>query len=299
MNTNNKQYIKTFDELSSLEKQIIKAHPENLVTAFAQGSRGIGKSLFIFKTGTHVFQFLEGLSLDDAYLRALDHFLWTTPQVLKAIDKVMLHTDYNNISKYDSENKYRFLAIDDVGTHMGKYKFYVDVGMVDDIKGRLDTIREVTCCLLMSAPALSGVLSFLRDYEDTKIIDITYNREGNTKYDRIFTIRFQKKKWARYGKLACPPLYGSIFVDDWAYDEYKARKRKALVDLFSSNKKNSRNDIIKAFQTIKKMNPTLKSEDIVNKLGLPDDILKIFKKKSITDLIEEMEETDDNMVPIV
>ena len=39
----------------------------------------------------------------------------------------------------------RILVVDDAGTHMSKYRFYTDIVSVDDLKGRLDTIRDVTC----------------------------------------------------------------------------------------------------------------------------------------------------------
>ena len=277
MNTNNKKWIKSKEELTKFEIAIINAHPEQLVNATTQGTRGIGKSMFLYKTGTHIFQFLEGIHLDDAYLRALDHFLWTTPQIKKAVDKVLLNTDFDNISQYDLEHKYRFLAVDDAGTHLGKYQFYVDVETVDQMKARLDTIRDVTSCLLMSAPALSGLLSFLREYPDNKTIDITYNKDSHNDYGRIFTIRHPRKRWQKKGTRAYTPIKGSIFVDQWAYDEYKRRKRKALISLFQK-RKGSKKDIIKMFQTLKKLKPNLKEEEIIKQLGLSDEIISILKK---------------------
>lgn len=278
MHTKNRKWIKDLSELTKFERAIIKAHPENLVNATSEGMRGIGKSMFLYKTGTHIFQYLEGISLDDAYLRTLDHFLWTTPQIKKAVDEVLLNTDFNNISQYDLENKYRFLAIDDAGTHLGKYQFYVDVETVDEMKARLDTIRDVTSCLLMSAPALSGLLSFLREYPDNKTITITYNKEGNTHYDRIFTIRHPRKRWQKRGNLAYPPIKGSIFVDSWAYDEYKTRKRKALLSLFG-RRKSSKTDILKMFKTLRKLNPKLTPEQVIKQLGLSDDVLTVLKQQ--------------------
>ena len=289
MNTTNKHWIKNFDELTRFEQAIVKAHPEGLVSATAEGPRSRGKSMFLFKTGTHIFQYLEGIHLDDAYLRALDHFLWTIPQIKKAIDKVLLNTDFNNIRQYDAEHKYRFLAVDDAGTHLGKYKFYVDVDEVDEMKGRLDTIRDTTNCLLMSAPALTGLLSFLREYPDNKTITITFDENGDPKYGRVFTIRHPRKRWQKKGSLAYPPIHGSIWVDDWAYDEYKQRKRRALISLFKK-KKSSRTAIINMFRTLKKMRPELKNEEIVEKLGLSEDVLSILKKDykdEITELVQK------------
>ena len=277
MNTKNKKYIKSLDELTKFERAIIKAHPDKLINATADGARGIGKSMFLYKTGTHIFQYLDGINLDDAYLKSLKHFLWTIPQIKKAVDDVLLNTDFDNISQYDLENKYRFLAIDDAGTHLGKYKFYVDVEEVDEMKGRLDTIRDVTSCLLLSAPALSGLLSFLREYPDNKTITITYDETGDPKYGRIFTIRHPRKRWQKKGTMAFPPIKGSVYVDQWAYDEYKKRKRKALISLFKK-KKSTKTDIIKMFKTIKKLNPKMKSKEIIKKLNLSNDVIEVLEK---------------------
>lgn len=289
-NTKNKPWIRSEDELTRFERAIINAHPEGLVAATADGRRSIGKSMFLFKTGTHIFQYLEGIHLDDAYIRALDHFLWTTIQIRKAVDKVLLNTDFENIRQYDFENKYRFLAVDDAGTHLGKYQFYVDVDTVDEMKGRLDTIRDVTSCLLMSAPALSGLLSFLREYPDNKTIDITFDKYGDPTYGRVFTIRHPRRRWEKQGRLAFPPIRGSIYVDDWAYDEYKTRKRKALIKLFSKRKHSKKNEIIKMFKTIKKMNPSLSKEEVIDRLGLSGDVLNMFKEYHGDGFDERLEE---------
>jgi len=286
MNTKNKKWIKSEEELTKFERSIIKAHPERLVNATCEGGRGIGKSMFLYKTGTHIFQCLEGISLDDAYIRALDHFLWTTPQIKKAVDKVLLNTDFDNISQYDLEHKYRFLAVDDAGTHLGKYQFYVDVETVDQMKARLDTIRDVTSCLLMSAPALSGLLSFLREYPDNKSIIITFDESGDPRYGRIFTIRHPRRRWQKKGTLAYPPIKGSVWVDDWAYDEYKIRKRKALISLFKK-RKSSKTDILKMFRTIRKLKPKMKPEEIIKQLNLSDEVLQVLKKYNPDDY-EEM-----------
>jgi len=277
MNTLNKKWIKDLSELTRFERAIINAHPEGLVAATAEGPREIGKSMLLFKTGVHIFQYLEGIHLDDAYIRSLDHFLWTIPQIKNAIDKVLKNTDFENIRQYDAENKYRYMAIDDAGTHLGKYKFYVDIDNVDEMKARLDTIREVTNCLLMSTPALTGLLSFLRDYPDNKTIKITYDENGDPTYGRIFTVRHPRRRWEKKGRLAFPPIKGSIWVDNWAYDEYKIRKRKSLLSMLKS-KKGGKLEIIRMFRTVKKMNPKLTNEEIIEKLNLSQDVLELLKR---------------------
>lgn len=277
MNTLNKKWIKDKGDLTRFEQAIINAHPEKLVNATTEGTRGIGKSMFLLKTGTHVFQFLEGIHIEDAYIRCLDHFLWTIPQIKKAVDIVLKNTDFDNIRQYDLEHKYRYLAVDDAGTHLGKYKFYVDVDSVDEMKARLDTIRDVTSSLVMSTPALTGLLSFLREYPDNKTITITYNKESHNEYGRIFTIRHPRRRWEKKGRLAFPLIKGSIWVDDWAYDEYKIRKRKALLAMFKK-KKGGKTEIIRMFRTLRKMQPKLTNEEIIEKLNLSPELLNMLKK---------------------
>jgi len=277
MRANRKKYIKHMDELTKFERRIINRHPEGLVSTVTEGPREIGKSMFSYITMTRIFQYLEGVHVDDAYLRALDHFRFTLPEVIKSIDEVNDNTDYDNILEYDRENQYRILTLDDAGTHMGKYKFYTDISNVEDLKSRLDTIRDVTTGLMMTTPTESGLLSFIRDYPDTKVITLKYDKQGNTKYDRIIEIRDKRKKWARQGRLCYPPIKLSIWVDDWAYVEYKKRKRMAIKKLNDSNKKSSHNEIRKMFQTVKKLNPTLTQKQIIELLNLPEETVKVLK----------------------
>lgn len=272
MNTKRKLWIKSLDELTRFERAIIKAHPERLVDAVVQGKRDIGKSMFCFKTMTRVFQYLDGIHVDDAYIKALDHMIFTLPDTIEAIDKVIDNTDFDDIMQYDQEHQYRILTLDDAGTHMGKYKFYVDVVGVDQIQSRFDVIREVTSGLLITTPALSGLLSNFREYPGTKRIEISYDSVGDTRYGRIVTIRNKRKKWARYGKLAFPPIKTSIWIDDWAYREYKIKKRKAIQRVNRDSSIKPLQQFNKMFSIVKKMNPNLTKEEVIEKLCLPEEL---------------------------
>lgn len=277
MNISIPKWIKTLDELTRFERAIIKAHPERLISGIAEGQKDIGKSMFCYKTMTRIFQYLEGIHVDDAYLRALDHFKYTLPETFAAIDKVIDNTDYSDILKYDEENQYRVLTLDDAGTHMGKYKFYVDVAGVEGIQSKFDVIRDVTSGLLMTTPAVSGLLTVFRDDPGMKRIHLKYVKNGDTRYGRIVDIRHKRKKWARYGKLAYPPIKTSIFVDTWAYKEYKIRKRKAIQKMNAESKKSTANDIYKMFKIVKKLNPKLTKDEIIKKLNLSDEVKGILK----------------------
>lgn len=264
--SNIKNYIKSKDELTKFEQSIINCHPEGLSTGCAEGKRGIGKSMFFYIVTTRIFQYLDGTHVDDAYMKALEHFIWTTEDFIKKVDDVASHTDYEDITKYDTEHKYRLLTIDDIGTHMSKYQFYVDVANVDALKKRIDVIRDVTSGLFMTAPAMSGLLSFLREYPDVRNIHLTYDETGDPKYGRVIQIREQPKKWSKRGRLVFPPIKMSIFVHDWAYDEYKIRKRKAENKLFlKDDKTKSKENLIRV---IKKFKPGITTKEIMSGLGL-------------------------------
>lgn len=282
MHCNIKKWIKSKDDLTKFEQGIINKYPENLLPAVVEGGRGTGKSMFCYLVTARIMQYLHGIHIDDAFPMALDHFLWTVPQTLKVIDKVIDNTDYNNILQYDRENKYRILVVDDAGTHMSKYRFYTDVASVDDLKGRLDTIRDVTCGLLLTTPAMSGLLSFLREYPDNKTVTLSTHEKMNTEYGRIVEIRNKRLKWARYGKRAYPPIKTSIFVYDWAYADYKRKKRLALKKLFDKQKRTKKNEIIKTFRVIRKLNPKITNEEIIVKLGLSEDVLSMFDENIIS-----------------
>lgn len=265
-------YIKDPKQLTRFERAIVNAHPERLVDGIVQGKRDIGKSMFCYKTMTRIFQYLDGTHVDDAYIKALDHMFFTLPDTLKAIDKVIDNTDFNNILEYDEENQYRIITLDDAGTHMGKYKFYVDVAGVDAIQSKFDVIRDVTSGLLITTPSLSGLLSNFRNYPGTKRIELNYDVKGDTRYGRIVKIRDKRKKWARYGKLAYPPIKTSIWIDNWAYQEYRIRKRKAIQKINKEYSGSPESQFKKMYQIAKKLNPKLSKHEVIEKLNLGSEL---------------------------
>ena len=225
---------------------------------------------------TRIFQYLDGIDVDDAYLKALDHMIFTLPDTIKAIDKVIDNTDFDNILKYDMENQYRILTLDDAGTHMGKYKFYVDVQGVEAIQRRFDVIRDVVSGLLITTPTLTGLLSNFRNYPGTKRITLKYDVQGDTRYGRIVDIRHKRNKWARQGKLAYPPIKTSIKIDNWAYEEYRIKKRKAIQRLNKESTSNPASDFKKMVTIAKKLNPTLTRQEIFEKLNFNDELKEIL-----------------------
>lgn len=292
MNYKIKKYIKSKEELTNFERLILNKYPENILSAIAEGGRGKGKSMFCYLVMARILQYLEGIHIDDAFPKALNYFLWTVPQTLKVIDTHIENTDYTNIRQYDLENKYRLLIVDDAGTHMGKYKFYTDVGGVDKLQKRLDIIRDITCGLILTTPAYSGLLSFLRDYPDNKTIELmTYH--GGSKDDRRVYVRHKREKWAKIGKKVCPPIEMSIAVYDWAYDLYKVKKRHAVHKLLKHEKNTKKNEIVNMFRVVKKLNPKLTKDEIIAKLGLSEDVVSMFKEfKIIND--KDFEKPDSN-----
>lgn len=272
--TKMKPWIKTKEELIPFERAIINAHPERLIEAVAEGPKDRGKSMFCYKIMTRIFQYLEGIHVDDAYMMALDHFKFTIPETMTAIDKVIENTDYDNILEYDMENQYRILTIDDAGTHMGKYKFYTDVASIDEIQTKFDIIRDITSGLLLTTPTLDNLTTTFRDNPGLNTIEILYDKEGNTRYDRIINIREKKKKWARKGKRIYPPVRTSIHIDTWAYKEYKIKKRKAIKKMNDATKKSSKNDFDKMYTIVKKFNVKITKKDLAEKLGIRDEMMK-------------------------
>lgn len=269
-----KSYIKNLDELIPFERAIINAHPERLVEAVVEGPKDRGKSMFCYKIATRIFQYLEGLHLDDAYMRALDHFKFTIPETMDAIDKVIDNTDYTDILRYDEENQYRLLVIDDAGTHMGKYKFYTDVASIDEIQKKFDVIRDVTSGLLLTTPTLENLTTTFRDNPGLKTVEILYDVLGDTRYGRIINIREKKKKWAKKGRRLYPPVRTSIHIDTWAYEEYKIKKRRAIKKMNDDCKKSGKNDFNRMYGIAKKFNVKLTKESFAELLGIRDDLVE-------------------------
>ena len=110
------QYIENIDQLTKLAKKIVKVHPWGFQGATIEGPRGRGKSGFCLHTMREVYQYIDGISKDDAWEKILGmgNYKEETPKILFGMNDVInslevLETiDMVNILDWQRDNTGRF-----------------------------------------------------------------------------------------------------------------------------------------------------------------------------------------------
>ena len=236
------KYIEHQDQLTKLSRKVVRVHPWGFQGATIEGARGRGKSGFCLHTMREVTQYIDGISRDDAWekILAVGNYKQNTPLILfsmnDVIDSLELldSIDMKNILEWQRENTTPVKTWDDAGMHGGKYKFFVNVRIVDYLKGLMDTMRFVTSGFLINAPELSGLLGFIREYRDQLIIEIGYRTDGiraGGEYGRVAIVRkYIRDRSGRKRLRKDFETKFSCYVDKWAYAEYSRMEAKAIIE---------------------------------------------------------------------
>jgi len=232
------EFITDKKQLTRLPKKIIDAHPRGYVGAFVEGPKRIGKTVFCMKTAHQVFQYKYGLNREDAWKMVLDNIMFDLEDVDHMFDRLE-GIDWDHIDKHWIDDKPICKIWDDVSMHGGKYRFFVDAKLVDNLQRNLDIMGIVITGFLMNAPELSNVLSFIRDYHDHQIIRVGYEPGGGTtEYERVAffsTWRREHNGWRLrpdkpHTKFSC--FIGRVdqweIDDQWVYDKYESIRGKAI-----------------------------------------------------------------------
>lgn len=266
-----KKYITEFSELSKLSQMIVRKHPWGYVGCSVRGGRGDGKTTFGLHTGRQVYQYIDGISKDDAYEKLLGvgnyrkcnpHILFDLNDVVKALEPLD-NIDFENILEWQNENTTPFKMWDDAGMHGGKYKFFTDVKMVEALQGEVDTIRFILTGFMTTSPELSSMLKFMHEYKDNLIISIKRHPNAPTKYNRIAEIkRYYEDRRGNYRRRLAWKTKFSCYVDKWAYAEYSRMKARAIL--------RNRNRLKKMLDVAKSQGVDEKS--IRNEMGIPDSL---------------------------
>lgn len=273
------KYITSLDQVSKLSRIIIKNYPWGFQGATVEGPRGRGKTSYCIHVMREVYQFLDGLSRDDAYEKILGvgnysnerpKILFSMKDVVNALE-ILDSIDMKDIRSWQENNTIPCYTWDDAGMHGGKYKFFVNVRLVDYLKGLIDTIRFVTSGFLINAPELSGLLGFLRDYKDQFVIKITYRSEGKQdggKYGRLAVARqFYETRSGRKQKRVVFKTKFSCYVDDWAYNIYLQMKAKAIIE--------NRRQLKRMIEIARNRGEVV--DDVMNEMGVPEEYKPLVK----------------------
>ena len=227
---NHPKYINQKEQLSRTAREIVNSHPFGYWGGVIRGPRERGKSAFCMHIAREVYQFVEGLTCDDAWERVLENIMFTLDEIDKMFN-ILNSIDWDNVLDWQRDNTFLCKIWDDAGMHGGKFKYFTDVKIVEHLQGNMDVIRFILSGFLINTPQLEHLLGFLRGYRDHKIINITYPPEGKQLYNRVATTKIWKED--RLGRWHLFPSYVtrfSCYVDDWVYEKYSRMKAKAIVD---------------------------------------------------------------------
>jgi len=256
------KYISNFEDMSKLSQFIVKAHPNGYVGGLIEGPRGIGKSTFCLHIMREVYQYIGGLSRDDAWEIALDRILFTMNDIIRLLS-VVEQIDMDNVIESQNELMIPVATWDDAGMHGGRLKHFIDIKATDKLNSVMDTARDALSGFLINAPEKEGLLSFIRRYKDNYWIIINYPETRGDKYKRIATVR--KYYTDHAGRRRTRKIFTtkfSCYVEKWVYAEYKRKKLTAVRDELRHLEKIAKGKEIEATQKLKKLYKRRLEEDI-------------------------------------
>ena len=235
-----------------------------------RGGRGDGKTTFGLHTGREVYQYLDGISRDDAWEKMLgvgnyrhqqSHVLFDLVDVVEALNPLD-NIDFGNILEWQKDNTVPFKMWDDAGMHGGKYKFFTDVKMVEALQGEVDTIRFILTGFMLTSPELSSILRFMQEYKDQFIITAKHCSGSSHKYSRVAEVkRWVETRNGSYRKRLAWSTRFSCYVDKWAYAEYTRMKARAII---------RNRDRLKKMLDIAKKETGKKNVEIMDEMGVPE-----------------------------
>lgn len=148
-----------------LAKKIYGAYPDGFASFTVVGRRGIGKSCYSLIVLHEVFMKL-GFSSNNAWDKALECLKFSIKDVIYYLSEAV-----------ESDQRKTSLIWDDCGIHASGSKYFLNMKLVDQLKGVMDSVRTATVSLILTAPSTTGLLSMLKSYDDF-LIKINYSDRG-------------------------------------------------------------------------------------------------------------------------
>jgi hypothetical protein len=174
--------------------------------------------------------FYPSESIKQIWQRVLDSFVFTAQDFLKLTDTRPMNKDWLSMRATDvlqTTFKMRHIIIiwDDAGIHASKEKRYEQD--IKEVTQKLNTIRDVTSCLIITVPEEGELVSSLRD--NRSFITVEIHREGGGKYNR--RLYFWEYRFGKLGRRRRKFLWKSkifsIYVPNWVYGKYLAMRNYA------------------------------------------------------------------------
>jgi len=157
--------------LKLANRMTTKVKMDSFMHVTVLGERNYGKTYYCLKNMALANYLLnEGISELEAYEMALDNVIFT-PKYFK--DKVR----YNRVNNIKSP----FMLLDDAGTHFDSGLHNRNMYLYQLLNACLDTIKDVTNCLMVTCPFKDVLTKRLREYDGydvTLYMDNGYQRYG-------------------------------------------------------------------------------------------------------------------------
>jgi len=245
-----------------ITRRVLGSHPYGFTGALVTGKRGVGKSCYALIIMHEIFVFLGYEPKYEAWNMALDHCLFNIEDIIKVLEDASV-----------SDTKKRVLCWDDVGVHASPGRWFTDLKTVVRLKGITDMIRECTCGLIMTTPTQTGILNFLRSYDDL-IIQISYDMRGgyyrNAKIYRKYALPSGKRLVYHLGT-----DHFSAYLPIWLFKKYCKKRHDCWVRLVDELKASVAS---KEIEDKKKMK---RAEQQIKAYKLDKQLKKIIEEKKL------------------
>jgi hypothetical protein len=200
-----------------LANKIYGVIPNGFASYFVCGSRGIGKSAYSLKVLHEVFLRL-GYSDDDAWTESLNCIKFSIPDVIKYLQDAV-KTDSKKIA----------LLWDDVRVFGGSTQYFINMRLVDKLKGMLDTMRTAVNCVILTCPNTQGLLGILKSYDDYQIA-VKYSEKGGWYRRAVGYLWTSLPSGKRLVYKKFEDSF-SCYLPNHVFEIYNAQRKKALADI--------------------------------------------------------------------
>lgn len=183
-------------------------------SVITRGERGYGKSMYNLKVMAYLFHKLFELSEKDAWLRALDHVIFSPFEYMKRID-------YN----YRNDVIDPVWCLDDAGVNFTGMLYRLNPDLYGLVNGSFDTLRTVTNSLLITVPYKEKLMKGLQQYDDREIT--LYIDSGGGEYNRKavcvkwYRLPSGRREWYKEFE----DLF-SCYVPKWIYNKYLVKRKE-------------------------------------------------------------------------
>lgn len=150
---------------SILGNRLYNHYPDGFGSYFIIGRRNIGKSTYALIAAYCAFIKL-GYKHNEAWEKALHSICFSIPEVIDFLEYAI-----------DQNVKEFVLIWDDVRVHASGHQYFINIELVKQLSGLLDTIKVVLNNIILTCPSSKGLLGVFTTFDDYSI-QIQQSKQG-------------------------------------------------------------------------------------------------------------------------